>query len=439
MHVPSVVGANMTLLAEDGNKSPRRAQGAVEVFLAAGKTYDVTISPVAARRNLRSATPTPVFDRAARACRPTTSATAACRRTSRSAAAVTGVGTAASAATLNAGTAKSYYCVAGTPLDVSDPGPGRARRHDGRQRCACSPASSRPVGADTLSLRAERDVQLHASSPTSGTCGGTFTFIVNGATPATATIAQCDASTPGCAALGGAPIGRQRQLHQQRSPRGSRSACPGVLAQRHRSCRVAADGGHRQHRHLRQRAAQPRRLVHRHGGHRARPCSFTYKAVNSQKTASASAGHGHRDLPDPDRPRRQRSTDSQDRQLAGQRLPLDHRGGPHLLDRSEVPGQLDRPRPCGRPRARRCRWRASATTSTPPTCRWWRRAASAPSRARPARRLLGADDGLRHRQRRRAARMVGQQKVAVLPGAGLPRPEQALLHLGAARRRREPD
>ncbi|MBS0387832.1 MAG: hypothetical protein JSR15_05060, partial [Proteobacteria bacterium] len=47
MHVPSVVGAKMTLLAEDGNKLPVTGTSRIqsEVFLSAGKTYDVTIQP----------------------------------------------------------------------------------------------------------------------------------------------------------------------------------------------------------------------------------------------------------------------------------------------------------------------------------------------------------------------------------------------------------
>ena len=53
MHVPAVVGANMSLLAEDGNKLPGVPKVQSEVFLAAGKTYDVTIQPGQASRKLR--------------------------------------------------------------------------------------------------------------------------------------------------------------------------------------------------------------------------------------------------------------------------------------------------------------------------------------------------------------------------------------------------
>ena len=62
MHVPSVVGSSMTLLAEDGNKLPGVPRVQSEVFLAAGKTYDVTIQPQKADGNYTAAT-YPVFDR----------------------------------------------------------------------------------------------------------------------------------------------------------------------------------------------------------------------------------------------------------------------------------------------------------------------------------------------------------------------------------------
>ncbi|MEI7682673.1 MAG: hypothetical protein WCK07_25000, partial [Betaproteobacteria bacterium] len=45
MHVPNVVGAPMTLLAEDGNKLPGLARVQNSVFMSAGKTYDVVIKP----------------------------------------------------------------------------------------------------------------------------------------------------------------------------------------------------------------------------------------------------------------------------------------------------------------------------------------------------------------------------------------------------------
>lgn len=63
MHVPSVVGASMTLLAEDGNKLPGVPKVQNEVFLAAGKTYDVTIQPKQSTAGTYDAATYAVFDR----------------------------------------------------------------------------------------------------------------------------------------------------------------------------------------------------------------------------------------------------------------------------------------------------------------------------------------------------------------------------------------
>src|SRR5436305_1741532 len=67
MHVPSIVGAQtgtpaatpgFSLIAEDGNPLPGLARVQSEVFMAAGKTYDVKVNVPAS-----TATALPVFDR----------------------------------------------------------------------------------------------------------------------------------------------------------------------------------------------------------------------------------------------------------------------------------------------------------------------------------------------------------------------------------------
>lgn len=63
MHVPSVVNANMTLLAEDGNKLPGVPKVQSALFLAAGKSYDVTIQPKQITPGTYDAATYPVFDR----------------------------------------------------------------------------------------------------------------------------------------------------------------------------------------------------------------------------------------------------------------------------------------------------------------------------------------------------------------------------------------
>ena len=45
MHIPAVVNQSMTLIAEDGNPLPGQPRIQNEVFMAAGKTYDVEVKP----------------------------------------------------------------------------------------------------------------------------------------------------------------------------------------------------------------------------------------------------------------------------------------------------------------------------------------------------------------------------------------------------------
>src|SRR3984957_16925647 len=63
MHVPSVVGLPLTLVAEDGNPLPGRARIQNEVFLSAGKTYGVLVKPTQSTGAYTPAT-YPIFGRA---------------------------------------------------------------------------------------------------------------------------------------------------------------------------------------------------------------------------------------------------------------------------------------------------------------------------------------------------------------------------------------
>src|SRR5882762_4799000 len=74
MHVPSLVGLNMSLIAEDGNVQPEipLARAALqtpqpkvqsEVFLAAGKVFDVVVKPLQTTLGTYDAAAFPVFDR----------------------------------------------------------------------------------------------------------------------------------------------------------------------------------------------------------------------------------------------------------------------------------------------------------------------------------------------------------------------------------------
>jgi len=66
MHVPSVVGLDMSLIARDGNVQPGLPKVMSEVFMAAGKTFDMMVHPAPVDpANLTSYKPAiyPVFDR----------------------------------------------------------------------------------------------------------------------------------------------------------------------------------------------------------------------------------------------------------------------------------------------------------------------------------------------------------------------------------------
>ncbi len=66
-HVPSVVGLNMQLIAEDGNALPGKPKVQNEVLLTAGKTYDVLVQPATTTdsnsKTIFASQTYPVFDR----------------------------------------------------------------------------------------------------------------------------------------------------------------------------------------------------------------------------------------------------------------------------------------------------------------------------------------------------------------------------------------
>ncbi len=99
---------------------------------------------------------------------------------------------------------ETYYCVAGTTLAVTDPSRG-VLANDSGANGAVLDGVSLSGGATPLLAFQSNGTFTYAQLSTDATCGGTFTYRVNGTTVATATITQCDASTLGCSQLGGAP------------------------------------------------------------------------------------------------------------------------------------------------------------------------------------------------------------------------------------------
>src|SRR3989475_5331586 len=185
MHVPSVVGTSMTLLAEDGNKLPGAAKVQSEVFLAAGKTDDVTTQPAQVAPATTPATYAPatyaVFDRAL-------SLSIGGQRDGGMQAFinVAGGAPAGTPSTTAKANPDTYYVVNGIPLAVSDPAKGVIAHDVGIYGVAVSGAA--PAG---LTFNANGTF-TYTGAPT------TFTYCGNGATVgdacATVTLADCAVS-----------------------------------------------------------------------------------------------------------------------------------------------------------------------------------------------------------------------------------------------------
>jgi hypothetical protein len=186
MHVPAVVGANMTLLAEDGNRLPGVPKVQSEVFLAAGKTYDVTIQPQQADGNYSAAT-YPIFDRQlslSSANQRDGGMQAYISIAGGAAAGAPGSGASGVAATANP---DKYFVVSGNLLNVSDPTKGLMANDVGIYGVALS--GTAPAG---LTLNANGTF-TYSGTPT------TFTYCGNGATSgaacSTVTLLDCSSYT----------------------------------------------------------------------------------------------------------------------------------------------------------------------------------------------------------------------------------------------------
>jgi hypothetical protein len=228
MHVPSIVGAfantsaapvpGFALIAEDGNVLPGAPRVQSEVFLAAGKTYDVMI-------NGSIATSLPVFDR------QLSLSTNNQRNGGMIAYITTTAVTPANAPSLLPTTAvtatavaDNYSLVAGNTLTVSDPAKGVLANDIGiyGAKAVSGATSVNPVPAG-LTFYADGTF-IYAGPPTAGT---TFTYCGNGATSgaacATVTISAC---TGAC--LGAAPVASNVQFKSNVAARYA-SPPPGVL------------------------------------------------------------------------------------------------------------------------------------------------------------------------------------------------------------------
>jgi hypothetical protein len=272
MHVPSVVGLNLTLIAEDGNVVPGTPRVQSEVFLAAGKTYDAMVHPAASNGTYGAASYA-LFDRQL-------SLSTNNQRDGGMLAylQVNGGALPTVSATAQA-IADTYSLVAGTSLSVTDPGRGVMANDVGVYGVQLL---SSPTGG-TLTLNPDGTFTY---VPNAGTTSDTFTYQANGnaALTATVTLAACTGSC-----LGAAPV-----ANDDNYPANTALASlieisrPGVLAND-----IDPDA-HPLKAHLASVGSCAAVNLNEDGSFTASPnggtsCSFTYTAVNSQNTASGTA------------------------------------------------------------------------------------------------------------------------------------------------------
>jgi hypothetical protein len=196
MHVPSIVGtltgtpavSGFGLIAEDGNPLPGVTRVQSEVFMAAGKTYDVMINAPAA-----GATALPVFDRelslSANAIARDSGMLAYVGVNGSALPAATGFG----AAVANADTYNSL--VPGVTLTVSDPSKGLIAND---VRVFGVTLATAPTGG-MLTLNANGTFSY---VPNAGTASDSFTYCANGSVTAGA----CSSGLTATVTLGAAPI-----------------------------------------------------------------------------------------------------------------------------------------------------------------------------------------------------------------------------------------
>lgn len=206
MHVPSIVGSlttdnssgapkvvsGLSLVAEDGNLLPGNRRVQNEVFLAAGKTYDVLINAPVAVAPATAPTALAVFDRQL----------SLSTNNQRDGGMMAYIG--ANGATLPASgvTAKanpdSYFLVSGGSLTVADPAKGVVANDVGVYGVKLLTA---PTGG-TVTLNADGTFTY---VPNAGTTSDSFTYEANGNAALTAkvTLAACTGSCKGGAPTAG--------------------------------------------------------------------------------------------------------------------------------------------------------------------------------------------------------------------------------------------
>ena len=186
MHVPAVVGSSLALFAEDGNILPGIPKVQDEVFLAAGKTYDVGIQPERTGETY-VARAYPIYDR------QLSLSTNNHRDGGMQAYLSVNGGSGPNAGTASALT-KTYFCVAGQTLAITDPSLGVLGGSTYANGAKLGSTAGLPSGSK---FTFQPNGTFAYTPPSSGACDGSFTYAVNGTLLKTATITECDANVQG--------------------------------------------------------------------------------------------------------------------------------------------------------------------------------------------------------------------------------------------------
>src|SRR5512139_895743 len=281
MHVPSVVGANMTLLAEDGNKLPGVPKVQSSVFLAAGKTYDVTIQPKQTTPGTYDAATYAVFDRQL-------SLSTNNQRDGGMQVQINVNGGAGPASVAAIAQPDTYYLTEGNVLAVAETPKCLIANDTGVYGVTLLAA---PAGTgSTLSLNPDGTFTY---TPGAGVTSDSFSYCANGTVAgatcssgitATVTLASC-ATTAGC--LGAAPTANTDSYTSNIASR-LQIKPPGVLGN------DADPSGLPLKAILASTGDCASVELNQDGSFTATsasgvPCSFTYNAVNSQNTSSTAA------------------------------------------------------------------------------------------------------------------------------------------------------
>ncbi len=245
MHVPSIVGAQtgspavsgFSLIAEDGNVLPGKPRVQSEVFLAAGKTYDVLINAPVAAAPATAPSALPVFDRQLSLSNNNQRDGGMQAYIGVNGATLTTSG-AGSIGLTAAAKPDSYFLVPGNALTVSDPAKGVIANDIGvygvqllsGPTSPCTPSSALPC----VTLNPDG---TFVYVPAAGATAGSFTYCANGTVTgsvcstgstltATVTLAACTAGS-GC--LGEPPVANADSYTSNIASRLQISP-PGVLA-----------------------------------------------------------------------------------------------------------------------------------------------------------------------------------------------------------------